>query len=69
MLKLEAKFDGLPTYSSCLSLSLFHFLTLAHVAGVNSLIWVIFAAGNRVNNYFRQSNGLISSGRQLPSNV
>ena len=28
-------------------------LVLAHATGVNSLIWVILAAGKRVNKYFK----------------
>ena len=44
-------------------------LALAHAPGVNSLIWVIFAAGNHVNKSFRYSKGLIPCRRQLPNKV
>jgi hypothetical protein len=44
-------------------------VALAHAAGVNPLIWVILAAGKRVNKSFRYSNELIPCRRQLPSKV
>jgi len=38
-----------------------------HAVGVKSLIWVILAAGKRVNKSLRYSNGLIPCHLQLPS--
>lgn len=45
------------------------FFPLTHAAGVNSLIWVILAAGKRISKSFRYSKGLIPCQRQFPSRV
>jgi hypothetical protein len=42
-----------PRFVQAARATAFSALALAHVVGVNSLIWLILAAGKRVNKSFR----------------